>query len=107
MKNKKVNNRLFCIAVTVVLLVCSNAFAVCLQDNIGNVWCPKYPNGSIVKNSVGDVVCGKGDCRVDGIGNVQCSKTTGGGADFDTMGSVVCVGGCEPATKDMCVQAQK
>ncbi len=107
MKNKIVSGILLCIAAIVSLSVCSNAFAICLQDNIGNVWCPKYPNGGITKNSIGDVVCGRGDCRVDATGNPQCSKATGGGADFDAMGNVVCVGGCESATKEQCVQAQK
>lgn len=107
MKNKIVNRKLLYIAVIVALLVYSNAFAICLQDNTGNVWCPRYPNGGIVKNSTGDVVCGKGDCRVDGIGNVKCSKAASGGADIDPMGNIVCVQGCEPASKDMCVQAQQ
>jgi hypothetical protein len=107
MKNKIINGKLLCIAVIVVILACSNVFAICLQDNLGNVLCPKYANGGIFKNSAGDVVCGKGDCRVDPEGNVQCSKVPSGSAGIDSSGSVVCVQGCEPASKDMCVQEQK
>ena|SRR5208337_4100872 len=107
MKNKIVKGRLFCIAMIVTLSLCPNVFAICLHDNIGNVWCPNNPNGGIVRNNVGVVACGRGDCRVDGTGIVKCSRTLGGGADVDTMGNVVCAGGCEPANKELCVKAQQ
>jgi len=47
-----------------------------------------------IKNSDGNVVCGKGQCEMDQYGAVSCAKE-GGGAIKDEYGNVKCgVGHC-------------
>ena len=76
----------------------------CVQT-ISGVSCAA-PLGGIGVDSIGSVLCGRGECAIDSIGQVQCSKLPGGGALIDSIGIVRCVGGCEPAKPNYCVNAQ-
>jgi hypothetical protein len=73
----------------------------CLENSKGAVICPP-PMGGIAKNSLGEILCGKGQCMKTNSGSVQCSKQTGGYAYKDRLGRVVCTEGCEEGTEAMC-----
>ena len=92
--------------VTIVLIVFSmfsyTANATCKANNIGTVYCSKYPNGGAAVNNIGTVKCGKGVCKANNIGTVKCSKVEGGGAAVNNIGTVKCLGGCENGTQAMC-----
>lgn len=64
------------------------------------------PLGGIGVDTIGSVLCGRGECAIDSIGQVQCSKLPGGGAMSDAIGIVRCIGGCEPAKASYCINAQ-
>ena len=78
----------------------------CLLDAIGRPVCAP-PNGGIVQDSIGRVVCGIGQCVIDAIGRVRCSSVPGGGAIVDAIGVTRCVDGCEEAKQDRCVTPQR
>ena len=73
----------------------------CATNQFGKVFCAKEGGGAM-KDGLGDVKCGVGYCAVDDRGMVRCSKKPGGGASIDSNGQVKCLGGCQPATKQMC-----
>jgi hypothetical protein len=89
-----------------ILVHSATSFAECAKDSIGTVYCSEYPTGGAVADSIGTVQCGKGQCRKDSIGTVHCSQVPGGGAATDSIGSVKCLGGCERASRSMCVMGQ-
>ncbi len=98
----------------IIFLVCLVLFfsfgiasAFCAKDLTGHVYCSQFVAGTIVKDNVGNLVCGKGECRKDNAGNYKCSKVPGGGAEIDAVNDVLCLGGCEPASSSMCVEAEK
>ena len=73
----------------------------CATDQYGKVFCAKEGGGA-VKDNVGNVKCGVGYCAMDDQGLWRCSKKPGGGASTDSYGRVQCLGGCQPATKQLC-----
>ena len=77
----------------------------CATDQFGKVFCAKEGGGA-VKDELGSVKCGVGYCAVDDRGQVRCSKRPGGGASTDSYGRVQCLGGCQPATKQLCEDAR-
>jgi len=76
----------------------------CATDRYGKVFCAKEGGGAM-QDEVGNVKCGVGYCAVDDRGLVRCSKKPGGGASTDSNGRVQCLGGCQPATKQLCEKA--
>jgi hypothetical protein len=76
----------------------------CATDQYGKVFCAKEGGGA-VKDNVGNVKCGVGNCAMDDQGLWRCSKRPGGGATTDSYGRVQCLGGCQPATKQLCEEA--
>lgn len=78
------------------------AFAKCLTNKMGTVYCSSYSSGGIALNSMDEPQCGKGECLKDSMDNILCSKKEGGGAAYDSMKNVKCLGGCEPASASMC-----
>ena len=90
----------------IVLMASSSTLAQlggCLLDSIDRPVCAP-PNGGISRDSIGRVVCGKGQCVKDRIGRVACSTVPGGGAIPDSIGTPRCVGGCEEASEQNCVR---
>ena len=77
----------------------------CATDQYGKVFCAKEGGGAM-KDEVGNVKCGVGYCAVDDRGLVRCSKKPGGEASIDSLGRVQCLGGCQPATKQLCEKAR-
>jgi hypothetical protein len=73
----------------------------CATDQYGKVFCAKEGGGAMT-DEVGNVKCGVGYCAKDDRGMVRCSKNPGGGASIDSYGRVKCLGGCQPATKQLC-----
>jgi hypothetical protein len=73
----------------------------CATDQYGKVFCAKEGGGAM-KDEVGNVKCGVGYCAANDRGLVRCSKRPGGGASIDSNGQVKCLGGCQPATKQLC-----
>jgi len=91
-----------------VLLASSSTFAQlgsCHLDSISRPVCAP-PNGGISEDSIGRVVCGKGQCVKNRIGRIVCSTVPGGGAILDSIGTPRCVGGCEDASEQYCVRPQ-
>lgn len=59
------------------------------------VACPVQA-GDCIRNTNGNVVCGKGQCMMDPYGKVFCARE-GGGALREQYGTVVCgIGYCAP-----------
>jgi hypothetical protein len=73
----------------------------CATDQYGKVFCAKEGGGAM-RDEVGNVKCGVGYCATDDRGLLRCSKKPGGGATTDSYGRVQCLGGCQPATKQLC-----
>jgi hypothetical protein len=79
----------------------ANAHAECVATSIGQVFCSP-PNGGITINSIGQVLCGPGQCVTNSIGQTLCSSQPGGGATINPLGGIVCVGGCVPGNPSLC-----
>ena len=77
----------------------------CTKNSLGRIYCSGYTGGSIMLDSLGRIVCGKGECQKDSLGRIQCSKMPGGGVATDSLGRIVCAHGCERASSNMCVKA--
>ena len=73
----------------------------CKTNFVGRAVCPPT-NGSIAKDALGNLVCGRGDCVMDALGNWKCSVQPGGHAGKDAIGLVRCTGGCESASSSYC-----
>jgi hypothetical protein len=73
----------------------------CIQSSSGQVFCAP-PGGGIGINSVGQVLCGPGQCVTNNLGGIICSSQPGGAATISNMGQVVCVGGCVQANASYC-----
>ncbi len=95
------------IFVVIVAMILAGIFTVasghdgCLENFLGAVICPP-PMGGIAKTSLGEIVCGKGQCVKTKLGSVQCSKQQGGYVYIDRLGHAVCTGGCEEGSSSMC-----
>ena len=75
----------------------------CVLDKNGNVSCSRYLYGNAVLNNQGNTVCGKGKCVLSTkFDNFYCSAIEAGGASVDRFGAVKCYGGCELASAAMC-----
>ena len=82
------------------------AFADCVNPpGWGKTYCSKYPGGGAVVFASRSV-CGKGQCIVEPATGAWCSKMVGGGAAKRPGPSVKCPGGCERASKSMCMLVQ-
>lgn len=75
---------------------------ICSPDLYGKMICPP-PNGGMMVDMNGVVVCGPGACARDSRGRVLCSSQPGGQVIIDSSGNVLCVGGCVGAEKTACV----
>jgi len=82
------------------------AYAECAANSIGTVYCSIYPNGGATTNSIGTVVCGKGQCIKSILGYVKCSRVEGGGAAVNSIGIVKCLDGCEAGKSSTCVRGK-
>lgn len=74
----------------------------CTPDLYGKMICPP-PNGGMIVDMKGTVVCGPGSCARDSMGKVRCSSQPGGQAVINSSGNVLCVGGCVDGSKNACV----
>lgn len=93
-----------------LMALCATSIAAdsksgCIEDSIGRAVCAP-PLGTITGDSIGRVVCGRGECVTDQIGRVACSRVSAGGAIVDRIGRVQCVGGCEEARPNYCVRPE-
>ena len=88
---------------SILCLSSSLAFAHqgCDFNPAGRPFCAP-PNGGIMKDQRGNLVCGRGQCVSDRYGKVVCSAQPGGFAIQDTNGEVVCTEGCVPASPALC-----
>jgi hypothetical protein len=73
----------------------------CMTDQYGKVFCAKEGAGA-VKDRYGTVKCGVGYCETDNSGEIMCSVRPGGNAAMDANGRVQCLGGCQPASAQLC-----
>lgn len=74
----------------------------CVKDFLGNLVCSP-PQGTITKDFLNVLVCGKGQCMKDVLGNIMCSNEDGGFIQKDVLGNLVCTGGkCVNASASMC-----
>jgi len=67
----------------------------CATNSIGQVICAG-PGGGAIRDNLGFVKTGPGQCATDSLGFVQCSSVQGGGAMRNSLGQVECTGGCVP-----------
>ena len=72
------------------------------KSKYGKIWCSRYYKGGAIKTLNGEIVCGKGKCMKDFNGVVYCSSEIGGDVLRDSKGKVRCYGQCEPGTIDNC-----
>ena len=102
--NKLIRNSIICLFA--LFFAASAYFAgahdTCLNNSVGTTYCSKYSGGGIVRDSLGQMYCGKGQCIRTNAGRIRCSKVEGGKAVIK-WSNVKCQGGCEKGTKEMCV----
>lgn len=75
----------------------------CIPDLYGQWICPP-PNGGMMTDINGNIVCGPGLCGRDSRGKVRCSALPGGLAVIDSRGAVICVGGCVDGSTKACMK---
>lgn len=73
----------------------------CMRTINGAVICPP-PNGSMITDLKGNIVCGPGQCARDAGGKAKCSSRPGGVVVLDNTGHVLCVGGCVEGAASYC-----
>lgn len=74
----------------------------CIRDQSGIVWCSRFYQGGAEVDHQGNGRCGKGRCVKDVRGRIFCSSKIGGNALRDSRGHVRCYGRCEPAEAKWC-----
>lgn len=72
-------------------------------SSLGQVVCGDTPGGGAMRNSLGQVRTGPGQCVLNFLGQVMCSAVPGGGAAVNSLGQVVCAGGCVPGRWTFCL----
>ena len=103
--------------VTLTLWLAPGAYANCLKDRSGEVycgggqcardregiiWCSRFYHGGAEITREGDVLCGRGQCVKTSRGQIFCSAKISGSAVKDSRGRVRCYGECEPAQAASC-----
>ncbi len=83
------------------LLNPSYLLAKCLNNSIGQTYCAP-PGGDITENSIGQLVCGRGQCTTNSIGEVECSNKKFGNAIENSIGQIKCTGRCVPGDRYLC-----
>ena len=78
-----------------------SAHVGCLNDFLGNPVCAP-PNGGIMRDNTGDIVCGHGQCMENSEGVVVCSSQHGGFVTKDSVSQIVCTGGCVKGSASLC-----
>ena len=78
-----------------------SAHVGCLKDSLGKPFCAP-PNGGIVRDSAGRIVCGLGQCMENSRGVAVCSSQPGGFVTRDSVSRVVCTGECVEGTPSLC-----
>ena len=73
----------------------------CLKTAIGGIVCSP-PSGGIAVNTIGQIVCGPGQCTSNAIGQIVCSAQPGGYVAANAIGQIVCTGGCIQASAQYC-----
>ena len=82
--------------------VCPPAKSVCLKEsNTSAIKCSP-PDGGVLADRYGAVLCGPGRCVLDIRGDAFCAKDSGGAAAKGQYGDAVCPGGCVRAQASMC-----
>jgi hypothetical protein len=77
----------------------------CIQVARGQVYCSP-PNGGIMQESTGRVVCGPGQCVQLSRGRIVCSSQPGGYARIIAVGHAACTGECQQASVSACQRLQ-
>jgi hypothetical protein len=83
-------------------IVCPPQDVTCLVNSFSNVIACSPPNGGIVMNATGEMLCGPGKCMVPAFGQAFCSALQGGSVTIDSKGEPVCTGECVPASASAC-----
>ena len=83
----------------------TSAHVGCLNDSLGNPVCAP-PNGGIMRDNTGRIVCGHGQCMENSAGVIVCSSQRGGFVTRDAVSRIVCTGGCVEGSSSLC-QAPK
>ena len=74
----------------------------CQSDSMGNTLCAP-PNGTAIKNIIGQILCAPGQCIRTISGDYECSSVQGGAAVENIIHQVKCYGGeCIEPTQQMC-----
>ena len=82
--------------------VCPPAKSVCLKEsNTSAVKC-SAPDGGVIADRYGAVLCGPGRCVLDIRGDAFCAKDSGGAAAKGQSGDALCTGGCVRAQASLC-----
>ena len=100
-----INEKLFYPILLLVILIVETCLAIAYQGWLNNspgkpVYAP--PIGGIVKDKLGQAVCGGGQCLVNSPGNIVYSSQVAGYSLIDGRGRVLISGGCVPASAALC-----
>lgn len=98
---KKLFYPVFLLAILFLKSGIVDAHQGCINNSFGKPVCAP-PMGGIVKDRLGQPVCGRGQCLANSLGDIICSSQTGGYSSKDARGKVVCTGGCVSASAALC-----
>ena len=73
----------------------------CIRTTLGGAICSP-PAGGIAVTSIGQILCGPGQCMTTTLGDVVCSSQPGGYIAVNSIGQILCTGGCVNASAGYC-----